>query len=279
MNPIKNRSKRGGCRYTFPERLFDLLQDIDIGKPELSSIISWHPNGKSFQVHDRKAFEKVIQKKYFNQSKFASFCRQLNLWGFERIPPDHAATGDEQDSSESLLYGGSFFHPLFQRHDRRLCCTMSRVVGGDESKRRPGSLSDLSPTSIRCTGDDASSNISSNNNADSSHKKKSQEGNQVEIPSGGFFVPTMSSSLIDSLGSVEPIPVHDCIPFDLNSIGAVSVSPSQEEFNHEAVVRRGNNMPSEERSMTSAEDTEFKLLIDFLSANDEHLYKYLFELD
>ena len=107
----KRGSKRGGCKYPFPQRLFDLLEFIDVRKPELASIISWHPNGRAFQVHDRKAFEKQIQPKMFNQSKYASFNRQLNLWGFERIP--HQA-------------GSCYFHPLFQSHDRSLCCTMYR---------------------------------------------------------------------------------------------------------------------------------------------------------
>lgn len=73
------------------------------------------------------------------------------------------------------------------------------------------------------------------------------------------------------------IPVHDCMPFDRKLIGATPVSLSQEELNHEAVVRRGTNFPPEERSMTSAEDKEFKLLLNFLSSNDEHIYKYLLD--
>ncbi|GFH47077.1 hypothetical protein CTEN210_03552 [Chaetoceros tenuissimus] len=126
------RSKRGGCKYPFPQRLFDLLQDIDVRKPEQSSILSWHPNGKYFQVHNRNAFERVIQKKYFNQSKYASFRRQLNLWGFERINPYHTTPTEEDEQDFSSCY----FHPLFQRHDMRLCCTMARVVGKDGSRLR-----------------------------------------------------------------------------------------------------------------------------------------------
>ena len=116
----QQRSKRGGCKYPFPQRLFDLLEYINVvGESELSRIISWYPNGNAFQVHDRIAFEKQIQPKMFNQSKYASFNRQLNLWGFERIPNHHA--------------GGprSYFHPLFQSHDRGLCCTMHRSNGSN----------------------------------------------------------------------------------------------------------------------------------------------------
>ena len=44
----QQRSKRrGGVKHPFPERLFDLLEEVDARKPEYSSIISWHPNGTS----------------------------------------------------------------------------------------------------------------------------------------------------------------------------------------------------------------------------------------
>lgn len=129
-SPLNEKSNsrpktRGGNKYPFPERLFDLLEEIDTLKPQLANIISWHPNGRYFTMHDRDAFEKCIQNKYFNQTKFASFRRQLNLWGFEKVYEDE---DDEEyyEEGKSKNYGGSYFHPLFQRHDRSLCCTMTR---------------------------------------------------------------------------------------------------------------------------------------------------------
>ncbi|GFH56984.1 hypothetical protein CTEN210_13460 [Chaetoceros tenuissimus] len=114
---------RGGVKYPFPERLFDLLEDIDTyKKPHLASILSWDPNGRNFTIHDRLAFQRSIQNKYFNQSKFASFRRQLNLWGFERVLCDGQGKGTRWTDQNS----GSYSHPLFQRHDRSLCSTMTR---------------------------------------------------------------------------------------------------------------------------------------------------------
>ena len=121
------------------------------------------------------------------------------------------------------------------------------------------------------------SSISSIKNTES-HKKEIQETPFSPFDDMDSSLPTLSSSLVESLGPFEPmIPVHDCMPFDRKLIGATPVSLSQEELNHEAVVRRGNNSPPEERSMTSAEDKEFKLLLIFLSSNDEHIYKYLLD--
>lgn len=57
-----------------------------------SHIISWMPDGKSFKIHadgslneeDEKAIVQVL-KRTFNQTRFKSFLRQLQLYGFERI--------------------------------------------------------------------------------------------------------------------------------------------------------------------------------------------------
>ncbi len=49
--------------------------------------------------------------RYFKQSKFTSFTRKLNRWGFERV-----ARGPET---------GAYYHPLFQRNNLRLCLQMT----------------------------------------------------------------------------------------------------------------------------------------------------------
>lgn len=57
-----------------------------------SHIISWMPDGKSFKIYadgslneeDEKAIVQVL-KRTFNQTRFKSFLRQLQLYGFERI--------------------------------------------------------------------------------------------------------------------------------------------------------------------------------------------------
>ena len=162
--------KRGGVAYPFPQRLFDLLEDIDVRKPEFSIIISWHPNGRCFQIHNRKAFEKLIQQKYFNQSKYASFRRQLNLWGFERIP-------DRSAEEKEFLFGGSFFHPLFQRQNRSLCFTMARLVGRNGSKK--SSSVSLRTVSTQGSSDDVLPTTTTNFNLS---KNNQEENNKEKAP-------------------------------------------------------------------------------------------------
>jgi len=66
-----------------------------------SHVVSWQPHGRSFRVHYPKDFIEHIMPKVFRQSKWSSFQRQLNLYGFMRIT-------DGPDK-------GAYYHPKFLR--------------------------------------------------------------------------------------------------------------------------------------------------------------------
>jgi hypothetical protein len=79
---------------TFPFRLHRLLEDA----PALGfdAIVSWMPSGKAFKVHNTKLFEKEIMNRFFNQTRYKSFLRQLNLYGVhiaERCTPNGVTLG------------------------------------------------------------------------------------------------------------------------------------------------------------------------------------------
>ena len=48
-------------------------------------IIDWLPHGQSLFVYDKKKFIETILPIYFKKTKYASFTRKLNRWGFKRI--------------------------------------------------------------------------------------------------------------------------------------------------------------------------------------------------
>lgn len=68
---------------SFPRKLHAMLEDA--GEQNMEGIVSWQPSGKSFKVLQPKRFADEIMQKYFNQSKYKSFQRQLNIYGFRRI--------------------------------------------------------------------------------------------------------------------------------------------------------------------------------------------------
>ena len=81
---IKANTK-GGVYLPFPEKLFQMLTHIDLYEPDLACIVSWRPHGRCFLVRDTGRFEENILSRFFKMTKYTSFRRQLNLWGFKRL--------------------------------------------------------------------------------------------------------------------------------------------------------------------------------------------------
>lgn len=75
----KNGTDLTGCMGTnFPSRLHGLLT-------QHSDIIRWLPHGRSWIVRDKERFLERVAPLYFQMSKYESFSRQVNGWGFKRI--------------------------------------------------------------------------------------------------------------------------------------------------------------------------------------------------
>ena len=72
-----------------------------------ADIVSWCPHGRAFIVRKPKQFASKTMRKYFKHTKFTSFQRQLNLYGFRRI-----TKGTD---------GGAYYHELFLRGRPDLC--------------------------------------------------------------------------------------------------------------------------------------------------------------
>jgi hypothetical protein len=67
----------------------------------LEHVVSWLSHGRSFKIHDNDKFMSEVAHHFFKASKIRSVHRQLNLWGFKRVP-----TGEDRDS---------WFHAHFLR--------------------------------------------------------------------------------------------------------------------------------------------------------------------
>jgi hypothetical protein len=57
----------------------------EIERDGYADVVSWQPHGRCFVVRKPREFVSYIMPTYFKQSKFPSFQRQLNLYGFQRI--------------------------------------------------------------------------------------------------------------------------------------------------------------------------------------------------
>jgi len=88
---------RGGVTEPFPLKLHRLLDQI--ASDGFESVVGWQRHGRCFVVHKPKEFVEDVMPKYFKQTKFASFQRQLNLYGFSRLTAG--------------LDRGGYYHELF----------------------------------------------------------------------------------------------------------------------------------------------------------------------
>ena len=57
----------------------------DAEEKDFTHVISWNSDGASSRVHEPMVFTEKIIPTYFNQTKYKSFQRQLNFYGFVRI--------------------------------------------------------------------------------------------------------------------------------------------------------------------------------------------------
>lgn len=140
--------RRGGTKVTFPMKLHALLEDQEQQRQQQQAsatepdtnddendtrVIGWLPHGRAFCIYDRHRFWTELMPLYFeHQTEFSSFQRQLNIYGFLRLPntnnthhrlntrcqppnnpasPTHATTTPTHASSPLYCY----YHELFLR--------------------------------------------------------------------------------------------------------------------------------------------------------------------
>jgi len=68
---------------SFPSKLYNLLEDAE--DQGFSDIIAWQKGGQSFKIHQIEEFANNVMTSYFSQTKFKSFQRQLNIYGWKKV--------------------------------------------------------------------------------------------------------------------------------------------------------------------------------------------------
>ena len=86
------------AQYTFPERLMELL-----GNDSVKKALWWLPGGEAFALMPN-VFYDIVLAKYFQGTKFESFTRKLNRWGFKRLSGQGVPKG-------SIAY----YHKMFKK--------------------------------------------------------------------------------------------------------------------------------------------------------------------
>jgi hypothetical protein len=76
-------SHHGSALETFPYRLYRMIEDAHAEGNR--DIIQFMPHGRAFRVEDQDALVDQLLPRYFHQSKYVSFQRQLSIYGFQKL--------------------------------------------------------------------------------------------------------------------------------------------------------------------------------------------------
>lgn len=156
--------------HPFPVKLHYMLTETE--KDGLEKIVSWQPHGRCFVVHDQKLFVQRILPCWFRQTKFSSFQRQLNLYGFRRIT--------------NATDKGGYYHELFLRCKPQLCYSIKRTKIKGTGTRKP-SCPETEPNFYLMTFLPESKSVDNKANTSSATSQISTDNNanhQTPIASG-----------------------------------------------------------------------------------------------
>lgn len=110
--------RNGSDVMPFPSRLHKVLERSD-----LTAVIDWMPHGRAFIVKQPNLLTTLVLSRFFKQTKYLSFTRQLNLWGFKRITRG--------------IDSGSYYHERFLPGRPHLTMGMKRVKIKGTARIRP----------------------------------------------------------------------------------------------------------------------------------------------
>lgn len=170
---------------SFPIAVHRMLTAV--AQQGLDRIVSWNPNGRALKIHNTRQFETQVLPQFFQkQTRYRSFQRQLNFYGFAR------------SSSE-----GSYDHYCFLRGHEQLAQRIQRIPKGLSSlKTMATTTTKRVPTIARRTFDTTAISGVKRRKGNSALASSFASSSSAFSP-----LPTMSARMVSStaMSSCEPL--------------------------------------------------------------------------
>ena len=139
--PLPPRTSVAG----FVSKLFRMVTDAP------GNLIYWSPaSGASFYVAQPDEFARVVLPQFFKHNNFSSFVRQLNMYGFHKVPQPQQGTlaATQKEMETPALW--EFSHESFIRgHPDLLPMVRRRVKEDDETTLAGSALPEAAPVTLQ----------------------------------------------------------------------------------------------------------------------------------
>lgn len=103
-----------------------------VNDPKTDALIRWSPSGNSFLVLDEDEFSKTLIPDLFKHNNYASFVRQLNMYGFHKVVG--LADGSLKTSEQRSKPPSEYENPYFKRGQPDLMWLISKPKGKGKRK-------------------------------------------------------------------------------------------------------------------------------------------------
>ncbi|KAJ8144660.1 hypothetical protein OY671_002247 [Metschnikowia pulcherrima] len=123
------------ARPAFVMKIWSMVND-----PKNYDHIRWNEDGETFQVVHREEFMKNILPKYFKHNNFASFVRQLNMYGWHKVQDINSGSMKDDRNQEEVL---KFKNPYFIRGREDLLDNIVRNKTGTSEDASDANLLNL----------------------------------------------------------------------------------------------------------------------------------------
>ncbi|KAI8057460.1 hypothetical protein BDF21DRAFT_160256 [Thamnidium elegans] len=131
MNPSQIQRNKLQNVPAFLNKLYNMVDDHTTDE-----LIRWSDDGLSFIVVRHEEFAKKVLPRFFKHSNFSSFVRQLNMYGFHKVP--HLQNGVLSTEGETERW--EFSNPHFQRNQPDLLLLVTRKKGRDPEEKETGTI-------------------------------------------------------------------------------------------------------------------------------------------
>ena len=260
-SPVSSRARRSRLRKpSFALRLHALLSDQNC-----ISAIAWLPSGRSFVILNRSLFSEKCLRKYFHETKFQSFSRRLQRWGFSKV----YVTGQSH---------AVYSHELFQR-DRLDLCKLMNAKGGEDDRNT--NIPELEQ-SKNCAAEREVTELMRLSKQREAEKKKNQFKTQTKLLPPAFHTRHSEQTVALEMPDVRPgPPTYDrCMlmpyayhvdgnPIPNRTLGYIGAPPMAYNGAITSQVAQDQDIPSLDEEISNCEE-QLKILLQLRSLRERY---------